>query len=71
MRKRLLQTRISLTSRRLWQRRLVFWSGALAIGGAAALFAILAEHAESLFREVVAYSPYLPLLLTPDRKSVV
>ena len=65
MRKRLLQTRISLTSRRLWQRRLVFWSGALAIGGAAALFAILAEHAESLFREVVAYSPYLPLLLTP------
>ncbi len=65
MRKRLRQTRASLTSKRLWQRRLVFWSGALLIGGTAALFAILAEEAEHLFRQLIAFSPYLPLLLTP------
>ncbi len=71
MRQRLLQTRILLTSRRLWQRRLVFWSGALAVGIAAALFAILAEQAEHLFRQIVAISPYIPLLLTPAGLVVI
>jgi H+/Cl- antiporter ClcA len=65
MRKRIRHTRIRLSSKRLWKRRLVFWSGALAVGGAAALFAILAQQAEHLFREIIKFSPYLPLILTP------
>lgn len=65
MRKRLRQTRASLTSRRLWQRRVIFWSGAVAVGGSAALLAILATESERLFREIITYSPYLPLLITP------
>lgn len=52
-------------SPRLWMRRLFFWSGALAVGVAAILFAVGANQAIEIFRRIVAYSPYLPLVVCP------
>jgi len=48
-----------------WRKRIIFWSGALAVGLAAVLFAIGTEHAHTAFRRLVAISPWLPLLVTP------
>ena len=55
-------------SPRLWQPRLVFWTGALAIGVISVAFAWLADAAQALFHAAVSGSEWrvgLPLLLTP------
>ena len=57
--------RHELFSPRLWLRRLAFWGGAVAVGGAAVLFAIGAEHANDFHRRLIELSPFLPLLVTP------
>jgi H+/Cl- antiporter ClcA len=48
-----------------WRRRLVFWSGALAVGLAAVLFALGSEYVHAGFNRMLAISPWLPLLVTP------
>ena len=48
-----------------WQRRLVFWCGAISVGLVAILFAVACEWANGIFHKILAISPYLPLLLTP------
>lgn len=48
-----------------WRSRTVFWCGGALAGLAAALFAIAADEAQALFREILKVSPYLPLGLTP------
>jgi H+/Cl- antiporter ClcA len=45
--------------------RLVFIIGGLTVGGAAVLIVLLADVAQSLFRELLAIWPYAPLLITP------
>jgi chloride channel protein, CIC family len=50
---------------RSWRMRLVFWGGAILVGLVAAVFALLAEQADGVFRKIVAYNEYLPLLITP------
>ncbi|HMA10441.1 MAG TPA: chloride channel protein, partial [Steroidobacteraceae bacterium] len=57
--------RVSLLSARLWLRHMLFWGGAIVVGLAATAFALGSDRAQALFREVVAASPWLPLLLTP------
>ena len=52
-------------SRRLWQQRLVFWTGGLLVGVAAVGFAFLADAAQQMFRWLIDQSPYLALLITP------
>jgi H+/Cl- antiporter ClcA len=56
-------------SRRVWQPRLVFWAGAIAIGLISVLFAVLADQAQALFHQITGDSggarSYLPLALTP------
>ncbi|BAI76340.1 chloride channel protein (plasmid) [Azospirillum sp. B510] len=52
-------------SPRNWRRRLLFWSGAGAVGLVAVLFAIAADYAQQLFRLAQSASPWLPVLLTP------
>lgn len=52
-------------SPRLWLRRFLFWTGALCVGAAAILFALGVDHANGLFRALLGYSPYLPLVVTP------
>ena len=54
-----------LISPRRWLQRLVFWGGAVAVAAVAILFAIGAEHVNALLHRALAWSPYLPLLITP------
>ena len=49
----------------LWRKRIVFWSGAFAVGLIAVLFAMASEHAHGGFRYLISISPWLPLLVTP------
>lgn len=48
-----------------WKRRLVFWSGAIAVGLMAILFALACEQANGVFHRILAYSPYMSLIVTP------
>ena len=48
-----------------WQRRLVFWSGAVGVGVVAILFAMACEWANAMFHRLIDVSTYLPLLVTP------
>ena len=48
-----------------WRMRLVFWGGAILVGLAAAVFALLADQADQVFRSIIEYNRYLPLLITP------
>jgi H+/Cl- antiporter ClcA len=57
--------RHEILSPRLWMRRVAFWGGAVAVGCAAVLFALGAEEANRLQHDLVSFSPYLPLLVTP------
>jgi len=50
---------------RSWRTRLVFWGGAVLVGLVAVTFAYLAGFADEVFRRLVAFNPYLPLLVTP------
>ena len=63
------RTRAMWVSRRVWQPRLVFWIGALAIGLVSVGFAVLADKAQDLFHALTGapggWRWYLPLLLTP------
>jgi H+/Cl- antiporter ClcA len=56
-------------SRRVWQPRLVFWAGAIAIGLISVLFAMLADRAQDLFHALIGkdggWRFYLPLAITP------
>ena len=48
-----------------WQRRAALWIGGVVVGLAAIVFARASDEAFVLFRKVVAFSPWLPLALTP------
>jgi H+/Cl- antiporter ClcA len=63
------RTRAMWGSRRVWQPRLVFWSGAVAVGLVSVLFAKLADIAQSGFHLIIGggggLRGLLPLLMTP------
>ncbi len=48
-----------------WRMRLVFWGGSILVGLVAAVFALLADQADQVFRSIIEYNRYLPLLITP------
>src|ERR1700750_2625012 len=56
-------------SRRVWQPRLVFWAGAIAIGLISVLFAVLADRAQDLFHMITGndggWRGCLPFAITP------
>ncbi len=52
-------------SPQLWLRRVVLWGGAICVGTIAMLFAKGAEYANIYLHQMIAYSPYLPLVVTP------
>ena len=63
---RLPKTPQQLLSAQRWKTRVVFWSGAVAIGLASAGFAKAAAYVDHLFHEeVVSRSIWLPLIVTP------
>ena len=57
--------RVSLLSARMWLRHMLFWGGAVGVGLAATAFALGSDYAHVLFRQALAFSPWLPLLITP------
>ncbi|AJY44581.1 chloride channel protein [Martelella endophytica] len=62
------RSRVMWGSWRIWQPRLVFWVGAVMIGVISVLFARAADEAMDIFNHVRtanAYTPYLPLIITP------
>ena len=46
-------------SRLAWKVRLVFWGGAVLVGGLCALFALLADRADQLFHRLLALGPWV------------
>jgi H+/Cl- antiporter ClcA len=48
-----------------FKRRLVFWIGAVSVGLVAILFALACEQASGVFYQLLAASPYIPLVTTP------
>jgi H+/Cl- antiporter ClcA len=52
-------------SRFAWKTRLVLWAGAVLVGLVCALFALLADQADHVFRQLVAIGNWVPLLVTP------
>ncbi len=56
-------------SRRVWRPRLVFWTGAIAVGLISVLFAKLTDMAQILFHDIVnggeGWRGWLPLVITP------
>jgi H+/Cl- antiporter ClcA len=48
-----------------WQRRAALWTGGIVVGLAAIFFSEAANFAYALFRRMLAWSPWLPLALTP------
>lgn len=67
---RMIKRRVKLArkfkvSPHLWQRRLVFWGGAVLVGCVASLFSIGSEFANHYFCKILEISPYLPLAITP------
>lgn len=48
-----------------WKTRLIFWSGALAVGGLAALFTISSNWAMGLHDRILSHSRWWSLLLSP------
>lgn len=49
----------------LWRRRLVFWLGAIAVGSVASWFAVLADKAHEIFRAILSYGTWWPLVISP------
>ncbi len=65
MKRPLQHARHQLFSRKQWRRQLIFWIGALVVGGASILFAWLAEWAERFFREGASLWWWLPFVTLP------
>jgi len=59
------RNRRKLFSPNAWRVRLVFWAGAVLVGGLCALFALLADQAGKVFRLLVAQGDWVPLVATP------
>ncbi len=65
MRRHVRQLKYRFFKPRTWRTNLVFWGGAILVGLVAAVFAIMADQADHLFRKIISYNEYLPLLITP------
>lgn len=62
------RTHAMWVSRRVWQPRLIFWTGAIAVGLVSVLFAKLTDWAQAGFSAMVfgdSWRSLLPLLITP------
>jgi H+/Cl- antiporter ClcA len=54
-----------LLSPRQWRRRILLWSGAVLVGVSAIVFAEASAWVYARFVQLLAWSPYWPLLVTP------
>ena len=65
MRDQVKQLKRQLFKPQTWRTNLVFWGGAILVGLVAAVFALMADQADHIYRNIIAYNEYLPLLITP------
>jgi H+/Cl- antiporter ClcA len=65
MRRHLRRTRHRFFKRSKWRTRFVFWLGALLVGLAAAVFALMGDYADHFYRDHVASTSWLPFVVTP------
>ncbi len=65
VRRSLNRSRQMIFSPNVWKTRLVFWLGALTVGGLAALFALASEWANNVFHLITGLSKWLPLVICP------
>jgi H+/Cl- antiporter ClcA len=65
MRRHIHRHRRKLLSLQAWRIRLVFWGGALLLGGIAASFALAATRMDHGFRALAERWPWLPFLMMP------
>jgi len=64
-RRQLKRSSKQLTSRRIWQTRIVFFTGALLVGLAATFIAYGSDLSSHLFHQIIEDRPWLPFLITP------
>lgn len=62
------RTWLSLT---LWRHRLLFWSGAVAVGVAAVVFARASDRAIAAFHGVTGNAPWATLIITPATLALI
>ncbi|MCG6937171.1 MAG: chloride channel protein [Gammaproteobacteria bacterium] len=65
MRHQVRKLKYHLFQPRAWRTNLVFWGGAILVGLVAAVFALLADRGDRLFRSIIAYNEFLPFIITP------
>jgi H+/Cl- antiporter ClcA len=65
LQRHLRRNRRKFFSPRAWKVRLVFWAGAALVGALCAVFALLADRADMVFRWLVELGPWAPLAATP------
>ena len=65
MRRNIRQLKFRFFKPQAWRTNLVFWGGAILVGLVAAVFALMADQGDQLFRKIIAYNEYLPLIITP------
>ncbi len=70
-RRRLRHYRALGVSRLLWKRRLVFIAGAVGVGLAAVVFALVADVAQRGYQDMLERWPWSPLLVTPAVFAII
>ncbi|MBK6974795.1 MAG: chloride channel protein [Sterolibacteriaceae bacterium] len=69
--RRALRSGYTWVSPRRWLRRLVFWGGAIAVGFAATVFAILGFYADEAFHDAIATNRWLSLAILPAGVALI
>ena len=64
-RKQLKRSHKQLTSKRIWQTRIVFFTGALLVGLSATLVAIGSDYSTHFFSKLIEGREWLPFIITP------
>jgi len=65
MRRHLRRTKHRFFRKSTWITSTIFWGGAILVGLAAALFALLGAKGDEFFRSLVSDNPWLPFIVTP------
>ena len=65
MRQQLRLSKHRFFKRTIWKTRFIFWGGAILVGIAAAVFALLGEKADHLYRGWYAQNPWISFIITP------
>ena len=65
MRQHIRRTRHRFFKTTIWKTRLIFWGGAVLVGIVAAVFALLGDQADHIYRNLFEARPWLSFIVTP------